>query len=204
MKGVKVYEIYLALKAHFNTLEYDYFLMHGKTKAGVDSYINRKDYLLFEGIAKKYTTDEILPLLLSNFIISRGVYIGYIAKEKRAHRNYTAWIKRTSRLSIIYSSDLRAIVHLAKQNNIPVKEIFLPEKSGVHSTLIKLFIQNYITIETLVLLNRSFPYIEKYDKIYNDPLWEELSLTIKKYSSFVNINDDKYKRITKNILLDNQ
>lgn len=204
MKGVRVFEIYLALKAHFNDPDYDYFKRNTKTKAGVDSYINRKDYLLFESIANKYASEEVLPLLLSNFIESRNVYIGYIAKEKRAHRNYLKWRKRTSRLSTVYSNDLRAIIKLAKEHNIPVKEIFLPVNQKEHSILIKLYIQEYIQLETLVILNRSFPYVEKYDIMYDDPLWDELSFMVKKYSSFVNINDDKYKGITKNILLDNQ
>lgn len=202
MKGVQIYELYLSLKTHFNVERYNFFLYERKTSAGIDSYINRKDYIYFEAISNKYATEEILPVILSNIIIDKNVYIKYIATERRAHINYIKWVKRNSKLSTVYSADLMAIVDLAKNNNIPIKTIFFPKNTLEHSTLIKLFVQKYIQIETLVILNKSFDFVKNYDKIYHDPLWKEISFLIKKYSLFVTINDNKYNDITKKILLD--
>ena len=59
-----------------------------------------------------------------------------------------------------------------------------------------------ISIETIVIFEKIFEYCKNFDKTLIDPVWETVSLKIKKYSPFLNIDVKDYKMILKNIIED--
>ena len=50
-----------------------------------------------------------------------------------------------------------------------------------------------LSIEELVIYDKIFSYVKNYDKQLLDPVWETVSLKIKKYSAFINIDVTEYK-----------
>jgi hypothetical protein len=70
-------------------------------------------------------------------------------------------------------------------------------KNTQHSLLIRKYLQKLLSLETLVILDKIFNFTKSYDKILLDPIWESLSLKIKKYSPFLSINKEKYIKIMK-------
>jgi len=201
MKGQEVYQVYVAIKAHFNT-KYDYFEFNGKTRNLTEfSYINRNDQYSFAKIAKHYSDEQIIPLILSNIVHDKKVWIGWIANEKEADVIYRKWTKKFSRISQIYQQDLHGIKQLSEERGITIKELFIPAKGNTHPAIIKLYVQGYIEFETLIILNQCLHFTKSYDKKYRDSFWREISTGITQYSPFVKINVDKYKDITNHILL---
>jgi hypothetical protein len=49
----------------------------------------------------------------------------------------------------------------------------------------------------MVILDIILGYVKNFDKKLEDPVWETVSLKIKKYKPFLNINVQKYKSILK-------
>ncbi len=53
----------------------------------------------------------------------------------------------------------------------------------------------------MVVLDKILGYKNNFDKKMDDPIWEIVSLKIKKYSPFLNIDIFMYKKILKEVVL---
>ena len=80
----------------------------------------------------------------------------------------------------------------------------LKVESNRHPILVKKYIQKEVSIETLVILDRILLYKRDYDKKLNDPVWQLISMRIDKYSSFLNLDIFKYRKILKEIILESK
>ena len=69
---------------------------------------------------------------------------------------------------------------------------FFDCKKG-HPPILKEHLGGKLSIEELVIYDKIFSYVKDYDKKLLDPVWETVSLKIKKYSPFLNIDVAEYK-----------
>jgi hypothetical protein len=180
------------VKHHFTKPNYDIIKYNWKTKASISAYNKRKDRYFFEKLSRKYTEQEIKEFFISNFSHTEnvnGVYIADLIDSGEAV--YSEWKRYTQSLFYNFKTELDVFFSHIKLNEI------LHCEDNQHSLLIKKYLQKVISIETLVIFNQIFNYVIKYDSILNDPVWDNISLKIKKYSPFVCINKDKYIQIMK-------
>lgn len=192
MTPYDTYVTFLCIKQHFTKPNYDVFKYNWKTRASVETYNKRKDRYFFERLSRKKTEQEIKEFYISNFAYSEnpnGVYISDLMKE--GEDVYSEWRRRIQSLTYMFTVELE--VFLSHQN---LNE-FLECKNNQHSLLIKKYLQKVLSLETLVIVNEILSYTKVYDKMLNDPIWEMLSLKIKKYSPFLEINKEKYIQIMK-------
>ena len=63
----ETYQTYLSMKSHFTNRKYDFFKYGGKSRATMSSFNKRKDKYWFEKTSRKYSDEEVLNFLLSNF-----------------------------------------------------------------------------------------------------------------------------------------
>jgi hypothetical protein len=64
-----------------------------------------------------------------------------------------------------------------------------------------LHLQGHISIETLIILDRILAFKNNFDKKLNDPVWETVSKTMRKYDPFLNIDIFKFRKILKDCVL---
>ena len=58
--------------------------------------------------------------------------------------------------------------------------------------------RNDVSIETLVIMNKLNQFVHRNDELLsNDVMWPDISRLIKKYSPFLDVNIDKYKKLTR-------
>ncbi len=69
------------------------------------------------------------------------------------------------------------------------------DTSRQHPPILKKYLSGSISPETLVIFDKVFQYSNRFDKVLLDPVWETVSLKIKKYSPFLNIDIKEYKSI---------
>ena len=50
------------------------------------------------------------------------------------------------------------------------------------------------------ILEKVFSFVKNFDKKLDDPVWESVSLKIKKYLPFININVFQYKKILRKLI----
>ena len=195
MNGYDLYCIYQAIKLHFTSEGYNFFQYDGKTRVSIDAFQKRRDKFLFHRLARKYRDDEMVPFLVSNFVHSDDNWTKSLLEEE-AESTYREWKRKTDSMSKIYVEDLEKI---ASKDNF--NELFKVE-DGQFPKLLTVFLQNDVTIETMVILNNIFDFIRIWDKkISDDIIYPKVSRRIRKYGSFLNVNVDKYKNLTKETLL---
>ena len=196
MTPFEVYKNYLAFKNHFTKKEYDYFKYCGKSRASLESFHKRKDRFFFEKTSRQKSDDEIKYYFVANFVEcsdSQTLWIGEIIKNGES--TYKEWMKKIQSLSYLFQTEINVFVN--KENFNKLFEC----KRGQHPELLKLYLQKAITLETMVILNSILDYVKDFDSKLTDPVWETVSLKIKKYTPFLNIDVAKYKKTLKEIVL---
>ena len=182
------------MKSHFTNSKYDFFKYGGKSRATVTSFNKRKDKYWFEKTSRKYSDKEVVDFLLSNFVASDtpgNLWIGEIINS--GERTYADWMRRQ-----------QSLTYLFKEQS---SELFLETKlddalncSKGHPPVLKKFLSGKISLETLVIYNKIFLFGNMFDKKLLDPVWETVSLKIKKYNPFLNIDVFQFKRILREII----
>lgn len=189
------YKQYLSLKNHFTKEKYDYHKYCGKSRATVQSFYKRKDRFWFEKLARNKSDQEVIEFFISNFITCTDpskLWIGEMIREGEVR--YTDWKKRNQSLSYIFKEEIESI--LANQD---LDSIFA-RKDG-HPIVLRKYLGGDISIETMVILDRILEYRQEFDKKLQDPVWETVSMRMKKYSPFLNIEVSRYKKILKQVVL---
>ena len=190
----ETYQTYLSMKSHFTNSKYDFFKYGGKSRATMSSFNKRKDKYWFEKTSRKYSDKEIVDFLLSNFINAtnpQNLWIGEIINS--GERTYAEWMKRQQSLTYLFKEQLN---ELLLENNLD--EVFNCSKG--HPLLLKRYLGGEISLETLTILEKVFSFVKNFDKKLDDPVWESVSLKIKKYMPFIYINVFQYKKILRQLI----
>ena len=190
----ETYQHYLSLKNHFTNPKYDFFRYGAKTRATITSFNKRKDKYWFEKTSRKYSDQEVVQFLVSNFISSdnpQNLWIGEIINS--GERNYAEWMKRQQSLSYLFKEQMNELLSENKLENI-----FNCSKG--HPLILKKYLAGEVSIENVVICEKIFSFREKFDKKLDDPVWETVSLKIKKYLPFLNIDVFHYKKLLRKIV----
>lgn len=180
MTPFEAYSLYVSLKAHFTSENYDFLKYNGKSNLKYSNFSKRKDKYFFEKLSKH---PDPKGFLLSSFVETPEFWIGTLFQDNMAEKNYISWKKRTQSFEYNFKSQLSTIekTHFSCEN-------------GDHPEILKAYLKKDVDIETLVVLIdvlRCFSYMDKHLK--NDFLWKNVRLTIKKYVSFISYDKKKIK-----------
>ena len=190
------YKQYLSLKNHFTKEKYDYHKYCGKSRATVQSFYKRKDRFWFEKLARNKSDQEVVEFFVSNFITCTDpskLWIGEMIREGEGR--YTDWKKRTQSLSYLFREEVE---RLFADNNF---DCMFAKDGTRHPEILKTYLRGEVSIETMVILDKILGYRVDFDRHLSDPVWETVSMRIKKYSSFLHIDVFRYKKILKEIVL---
>ena len=113
---------------------------------------------------------------------------------REGENRYTEWKKRTQSLSYVFKEEIEIIFSDQDFDTVFVN------KQG-HPILLKKYLGGDISIETLVILDKILGFKKNFDSELQDPVWESVSLRMKKYSPFLNIDVFRYKKILKEVVL---
>ena len=162
MNGYDVYKIYHAIKLHFTTKDYNYFLYDGKTRVSVDSFEKRRDKYNFHKLARKYNESDIVPFFVSNFLINEKQWSKDLL-DPEAHSNFIEWTRITESMTRVFSQEISKIASDPKQFN----SLFVcPE--GEHPRLLSLYLQKEVSIETMTILQSLLDYLSVWDRKINE------------------------------------
>ena len=190
----ETYQHYLSLKNHFTNPKYDFFKYGAKTRASVTSFNKRKDKYWFEKTSRKYSDKEVVDFLVSNFTATdnpQNLWIGEIINS--GERNYSEWMKRQQSLTYLFKEQSS---ELLSENEL--ETLFNCTKG--HPLILKKFLSGSVSLETLTIFDKVFHFSKNFDKKLDDPVWETVSLKLKKYSPFLNIDMFHYKKILRDIV----
>ena len=190
----ETYQTYLSMKSHFTNKRYDFFKYGGKSRATMSSFNKRKDKYWFEKTSRKFSDQEVVDFLLSNFVSTdnpQNLWIGEIINS--GERKYAEWMKRKQSLTYLFKEQSK---ELLSENDL--ETVFNCSKG--HPLVLKRYLGGEISLETLTILEKVFSFRKEFDKKLKDPVWETVSLKIKKYIPFININTFSYKKILRELI----
>ena len=190
----ETYQSYLSMKNHFTNRKYDFFRYDGKTNATMASFNKRKDKYWFEKTSRKYSDGEIVDFLLANFVTTdnpKNLWIGEIINS--GERTYADWIRRQQSISYLFKEECSKLLEEYK-----LDELFDCGKG--HPIILKRFLGGDVSLETFVIFDIIFSFSDKFDEKLLDPVWETVSLKIRKYKPFLNINVFNFKKILREIV----
>ena len=190
----ETYQHYLSLKNHFTNPKYDFFKYGAKTRASITSFNKRKDKYWFEKTSRKYNDKEVVDFLVSNFTATdnpQNLWIGEIINS--GERNYADWMKRQQSLTYLFKEQSN---ELLSENEL--ETLFNCTKG--HPLILKKYLSGSVSLETFTIFDKIFHFSKNFDKKLTDPVWETVSLKLKKYSPFLNIDMFHYKKILRSII----
>jgi len=190
----ETYQTYLSMKNHFTNSKYDFFTYGGKSRATMTSFNKRKDKYWFEKTSRKYSDQEITDFLLANFVTAdtpQNLWIGEIINS--GEKTYADWMKRQQSLTYLFKEQSTELLSEKK-----LEEVFNCSKG--HPIVLKKYLGGEISLETLTIMEKIFSFVKNFDKTLQDPVWESVSLKIRKYLPFLNINVFNYKKILRDLV----
>ena len=182
------------MKSHFTNPKFDFFKYGGKSRATMTSFNKRKDKYWFEKTSRKYSDQQVLDFLLSNFVNAdtpQNLWIGEIINS--GERTYAEWMRRKQSMTYIFKEQSEKLLLESD-----LEKLFRCSKG--HPIILKKYLGGEVSLETLIILEKVFSFVKDFDKKLTDPVWETVSLKIKKYIPFININVFHFKNILRGIV----
>ena len=194
MSPYDVYTTYLAMKKHFTDSKYDFFKYNGKTRSSVAAFNKRRDKYFFERMSRKLSDDEIKLYFIANFVATddpSAIWVGEIIQSGEKHfKNLT---KKYQSITYTFSQECS---DLFEEYKLP--EVF--DCSKGHPPVLKRYLSGDLSVESITILDIIFDFSKKLDKKLQDPVWETVSMKIKKYKPFINIDVSKCKQILRELV----
>ena len=184
------YKLYNALKLHFETDGYDAIKYHFKTSIKPTSFFKRKDKFFFAKLAKTYE-DELKEFYIANFK-NDVKYVGDMLNEG-GERYYRDHKKIMESLTYQFQTDINKLYDM----DVPFDSLLEAEENN-HPLIIKLWMQEEILLETVVILDSLLGFVECENKKITDTIiWPDIYRKIMKYKPFVKFDRDKCLNLLK-------
>ena len=186
MDGFAAYKYFMAIKLHFTSEKYDVFEKNGRVTGSRETFEKRNDKLLYEKLAKKFSTDnELIQFLVAN------VAYGHmnVVYSSESDEYYQHWQRRKESITRVFEIDCRTIVEF--MSDLEKNDIYCIEDG--FPLLLKMYLGKHITLETMVILQDFDDYLMKWEPLIM--LWHNHFLTIRKIKRFVKYDSYKIQSI---------
>ena len=142
-EGYDAYTLYLGIKLHFTSKDYNFIKYNGKVKADIKSFLKRKDKYHFGKLFKTYK-NELQDFYIANLSI-KDQWAGDLLNED-ADRVYKDWKKRNQKLFYLFETEVSDQLRKFKIDTL------LKVTNGQHPRLLKAYMRKEISLETLLSL----------------------------------------------------
>lgn len=195
MTPFECYRVCLALRLHFVDKKYDYFQYNGMVKLNEETFNKKREKFRFAKLAKKFEEADFVEFCVSNFV---GHDINQVIKnlgDGESLKIYERWKTNCQKLSEIVFRESQWIRQTFDSDKL---QNLTRAVGGTHPLLLVCFYSENISLETLVVYNRLFSFIDEWDQTVNDQImWPDTSLMIRKYTPFIKIDEELYlQRVT--------
>lgn len=192
------YKVYLAIKTHFRSPQYDFFKANGGIRATKASYLKRNDKYFFYKLTKRYKPEEYKDFLIANLVKKPEIWVGELV-DSDSHTVYRKWQGKIESLEYVFEQDIIKLV----ESGTPFRDFFVVP-SNTFPEIMQLVMREDITLETLLIIDMCMPFLHQWEKIISDEIvFPEFHLRCVKYQPFLqpNIEIKKFGGILRKNLL---
>lgn len=174
------------MRLHLTSVKYDFIEQKGHTKGGYDSYEKRDDKHVFNIISKR---NDPFGFIFANLIIDPKAF-----PDTFNDANYHRYKKINNALYYYFTNDIKQF----KDIRDAIKII------DGSSKILNLYLSGRLELETLVVLEHVYAVTSYWEsRIKARFLFDDLFLLIRKYDSFIEIDDKKVMEIVKKSINNN-
>jgi hypothetical protein len=186
-EGYDAYTLYLGIKLHFHSKDYDFIKYNGKVKSDINSFLKRKDKYHFGKLFKTHK-QELQDFYIANLSL-KDLWAGDLL-DNECVKVYKDWKNRNQKLTYLFETEVADL--LRKRNINKVLEV----KNGQHPILLKEFLGKKISLETMCILDEIIGYTNDWERLISENLvYPDIQNKINKYKSFVSVDIKKYKKV---------
>jgi len=198
MTGHEFCAVYLAIKLHFTNENYNYHLGSGRSKIGIEAFEKRKDKFQFHKLARTIKDEDVVPFLVANFVHNVNTWTRNLVSNQ-CQAVYLDWKRKMESLSYTFENDFRKIMG----DNSSPKDLTAKFSviDGEHPHVLRMYMQDEISLETLVILNKLMSFIPRWNNSITDTIvYPKIALLIRKYENFISVDTQKMTAIIKKCL----
>ena len=184
-EGYDAYTLYLGIKLHFYSNDYNFIKYNGKVKADINSFGKRRDKYHFGKLYKKYKQD-LQDFYIANLSV-KDLWAGDLL-ENEADKRYKEWKKRQQKLTYMFETEVSDQVRKFKIDTL------LKVTNGQHPRLLKAYLGKEISLETLCIMDEIIGFSKDWERLIREKIvYPEVHNKINKYKAFLTYPKQEYK-----------
>ena len=190
MEPYDVYKYYMAMKLHFDSDSYEAPKYNYKTSAKPQAFFKRRDKYHFAKLGRKFDKpEELIDFFTAQFTSSDKTWVGDMLQDEE---KYDEWQKKQQSLSYNFEQDINKLAEEADTFN----DLFEIVEGNNYPLVIEKYLQEEITLETVVILDRLTGFMRRMDKRITETIvWPDVSKRIRKYGLLLRFNENRMREI---------
>jgi len=189
MEPYDVYKYYMAMKLHFESDSYEAPKYNYKTSAKPQAFFKRRDKYHFAKLGRKFDEpEELINFFTAQFTTSDKSWVGDMLQDEE---KYVEWQRRQQSLSYNFEQDINKLAEEAD-----AFDDLLKIQEGNYPLVIEKFLQDEISIETVVILDQLTGFMRRADRAITETIvWPDLSKRIRKYGLLLRFDKNRMRQI---------
>lgn len=190
MEPYDVFKYYMAMKLHFESDSYEAPKYNYKTSAKPQSFFKRRDKYHFAKLGRRFDDPrELIDFFTAQFTASDKTWVGDMLQDEE---KYTDWQRRQQSLTYNFEQDINTLAEEAESFD----RIFEIPNGNNYPPVIEKYLQEEISLETVVILDRLTSFMRRADKQITETIvWPDVSKRIRKYGLLLRFNQDRMRRV---------
>ena len=190
MEPYDVYKYYMAMKLHFESDSYEAPKYNYKTSAKPQAFFKRRDKYHFAKLGRKFDEpEELINFFTAQFTASDKSWVGDMLQDEE---KYVEWQRRQQSLSYNFEQDINKLAEEAD-----AFDDLLKIQEGNYPLVIEKFLQDEISLETVVILDQLTGFMRRADRAITETIvWPDLSKRIRKYGLLLRFDKNRMRQIT--------
>jgi len=192
MEPYDVYKYYMAMKLHFESDSYEAPKYNFKTSAKPQSFFKRRDKYHFAKLGRKFDEPkELIDFFTAQFTAADKTWVGDMLQDED---KYTEWQRRQQSLSYSFEQDINKLAEEIDTFDEMLKA--RGEGNNNYPLVIEKFLQDEISLETVVILDRLTGFMRRADRTISETIvWPDLSKRIRKYGLLLRFDKDRMRQV---------
>lgn len=200
MTGFQVYVLFIGIKLHFNSDNYNFVMYNGKIRSpSREKFEARKDKHFFNKLSHIYTDEEVKDLFIANFREKPDIWVGDLLNDRAAKDRLAKLNKVKQSLSYTVKNDLDKL--FAGQRD-PADAFRI--RDGQNPPVLNLLYSEEIAIETFIIMDDLIHFTSAFERLDDTIIWPKRKLLVNKYRNFFEYDKIKFKElfvtVVKNIM----
>ena len=188
--GYLTFQIFMAVRSHFNKKAYDFFKYAGRVSLTKSYYLSRNDSHHFVKLADKYSLVEVRDYFIANLLVDSNMWVSE-ASTCEGEYNYLKWLKVKQSLTYVFENDIIRLI-----DSVDTPNDLLKVEQGRFPFLLTETMGGRISLETLLILDSMMGFFPMWNKcIEDDIIWPHYYMKCIKYTPFIKFDKIKYKQI---------